>query len=135
VSSTRPDSNDPDVAAFLQKARRDLEVARRLAPDSDFKDVVCFHAQQAAEKALKAAMLALGLEALRTHDLDLLLASLEETDPGWKALQEMCESLADFAVAPRYPGWEETAPDIKPQDAINNATFVVRFVEKRLVRA
>ena len=40
----------------------------------------------------------------------------------------MCEALSDFAVSPRYPEWELTAPDADPAEAVNNAILVFMFV-------
>jgi len=58
---------------WLQKARRDIRVAE-LALGEDLYDEVAFHAQQAAEKALKAVLVALGARPPRTHSLERLLA-------------------------------------------------------------
>jgi HEPN domain-containing protein len=52
---------DPDVESYLRKAERDLTTATRMRADgTEFADVVCFHAQQCAEKALKGLVLSVG---------------------------------------------------------------------------
>ena len=55
---------------------------------------------------LKAALLASGVEPPRTHDLGFLLETLEGIRPIPGGLKEACAALADYGVAPRYPGWE-----------------------------
>ena len=47
--------------AWMHQAQQDLALAQ-LARDNGFHAAACFHASQAAEKALKSALLELGLE-------------------------------------------------------------------------
>lgn len=54
--------------AWLRQARNDLALAT-LARDNGFLAQACYHASQAAEKALKGALLELGIEPPRTHVL------------------------------------------------------------------
>lgn len=57
---------------LLALARRDLRAAEILRDQPEVGDgIVGFHAQQAAEKALKAWLTLLGIEFPRTHDLSL----------------------------------------------------------------
>ena len=112
------------------KARHDPSAAQLLLAREDLADVVCFHAQQTAEKALKAAPIVAGKEPLRTHDLPRLLGELAEGDERWEEIRLACESLSDFAVSPRYPEWELTAPDAGANKAVENARPVLEFVLK-----
>jgi HEPN domain-containing protein len=98
---------DPDlrreVDEWLRYARDDLEVAELVIEQGSVPRAACFHAQQAAEKAIKACLLLLQEGVPRTHDLELLAATLPE---GWR-LRENPSSLTDlsgWAVEPRYPG-------------------------------
>lgn len=61
--------------AWLQQARNDLAMAQ-LARDNDFLAQACYFASQAAEKALKGALLELGVEPPHTHVLNDLLDRL-----------------------------------------------------------
>ena len=102
-----PDPLRLDVEAYLEKAARDLRTAERMSEEpGDFRDVVCFHAQQCAEKSVKAVLIATGTEPPRTHDLERLLESLPSGVPVSPLLAGDCTLLTDFGVAPRYPGWE-----------------------------
>jgi len=103
------------VQQFVSKAEHDLQAALVLGREGDLADIVCFHCQQAVEKMLKAALLASGAEPARTHDLGFLLETLEAIRPIPDGLKEVCAVLADYGVAPRYPGWEA---EVGPVDLV-----------------
>ncbi len=87
---------------LLALARRDLQAAEVLGDHPQVGDgIVGFHAQQAAEKALKAWLTLLGITYPRTHDLSLLLSKLEEAGAEMADLWELLE-LNPFAVQLRY---------------------------------
>ena len=54
--------------AWLKQAHNDLALAR-LVKDNSFMDQACYHAFQAAEQALKGALLELEIEPTHTHVL------------------------------------------------------------------
>jgi HEPN domain-containing protein len=90
--------------AWLRKADNDFKNIRAsLASADPAWDTVCFHAQQAAEKCLKAFLVFLGALPPRTHDLGLLLRLAKDHDPTLDALRADCDSLTDYAVETRYP--------------------------------
>lgn len=69
-----------EALLLLRKAQEDLDVVRKLVSDTDIADsAVGFHAQQAAEKALKAVLAASGDDFPWTHDLRHLMDRLEAT--------------------------------------------------------
>ena len=90
--------------AWLRKAQSDLRAIEILLKDSDFPpDIVCYHAQQAAEKALKALLTAYGVPFPKSHDLVLLNRLLPSTvDVGVQS--RVLAELSYFAVGSRYPG-------------------------------
>lgn len=47
-------------------------------------DGICFHAQQCAEKYLKAVLAEAGLPVVKTHDLTALLDQVLALQPGWE---------------------------------------------------
>jgi HEPN domain-containing protein len=113
----------PDPAAlWAQLAERDLQKARRLAEAPPFPEGVCFYAQQAVEKALKALCCALGAERVpRTHDL-VELAELIEQLGGEAPPSAPLELLSRYAVAARYevpmPGSDEAAEALQMAEAL-----------------
>jgi HEPN domain-containing protein len=100
---------------WIRFADEDLRTARACLNDDDVPPrQACYFAQQAAEKALKACLIACGIAYARSHDLDYLRNLLP---PGWKAhrLQPALGELTEWLVESRYPGdW----PDAIASDAI-----------------
>ncbi len=95
-------------------ARADLHVAEVLAADAEVPGrIVCFHAQQAAEKALKAALVAAEIPFRKTHDV-VVLAGLTPAELA-QALNVLDVAvLQPWAVDGRYPG---DLPDATAQQA------------------
>ena len=99
------------VRSWVEKAEHDLRNAEHtltLESDCPF-DTVCFHAQQCAEKHLKAALVYRGSEVPRTHDLtELLVLVRHGGDVDVEARDT--QLLMPYAVQARYPGiWDATA--------------------------
>jgi HEPN domain-containing protein len=80
-----------------------LNIENNLAAAHVPWDTVSFHAQQAAEKLLKAFLIYHGRPLTRTHDLVSLLTECAKIDPGLAGLQQDCQELSYYAVASRYP--------------------------------
>jgi HEPN domain-containing protein len=124
---------DSEVESYIRKAERDLATAVRMAREGpDFADIVCFHAAQCAEKSLKGLILALGEVPPRTHDLTVLQKALVRLDASSKRLEEFCLALTDYAVAPRYPGWEDLAGEIEIDCVLESSKSVLDHVIARL---
>lgn len=116
---------------WLNRARSDLELARSLKPDVYLEDL-CFHAQQAAEKAVKALLIHYGKPFPYVHDLATLLTLLEQIGVPVPAFIREAERLTRFAVLTRYPS---TAPPIAESEyweAIAVAESVIRWAEEQL---
>ncbi len=94
---------------WLRKARSDLDGARRLLDGSGPYDLVCFHAQQAIEKSLKAVLDIHGSPVERTHDLKRLAIQVRELVPGLDLDAEALSEITPFAVDLRYDSdfWPE----------------------------
>jgi len=70
-----PPPDRPEV--LLHKARQDELVVERLLGDRDVDDdTLGFHAQQAAEKLLKAVLTSRNVDYPRTHNLGVLIELL-----------------------------------------------------------
>ena len=76
-------------------------------------NVACFHAQQCAEKYLKARLVEAGTAFPRTHDLLFLLSLVLPVEPSWGALQPELDTMNKYAIAYRYPGQDATKTDAK----------------------
>ena len=107
---------------WLAKAESDLQTAQHLAgarPDLAF--AIAFHAQQAAEKLIKAALVWRQVEFPKTHDIDRLVELLCESDMALgERLRETC-SLTPYGVDARYPGDLPEPSAIEARDAVGIA--------------
>jgi HEPN domain-containing protein len=93
------------VDGWLAKAREDLAAADvLLGSGANVMDVVAFHAQQAAEKALKALLVRHQVRFGRSHDVEELLGLAEPCAPGISATLSGAAALTIYAVDARYPG-------------------------------
>jgi HEPN domain-containing protein len=83
-----------------------------------------FHAQQAAEKALKAAIIASGTRPARTHDL-LDLSRLLPRD--WEVVRTGADlaGLSRAAVEERYPDVADEPTEADAAAAIEQAQTIV----------
>lgn len=105
----------PSTREWVQKAEEDylaaVDLARRRT--RPVWNSVCFHAQQCAEKYLKARMEEAALPMAKTHDLEVLLNKLLPAEPRWAAFRPALQNLSDYAVDFRYPGQNATKAEAK----------------------
>jgi HEPN domain-containing protein len=96
----------PLTCEWVAKAEGDYATARRenRARRHPNFDAVCFHAQQCAEKYLKALLQENGLVIVRSHNLEALAKPLFATHPLLKESTPGLRTLSSFAVETRYPG-------------------------------
>ena len=122
------------VSRWLIKAEHDLKTAQTmLSVDPPVTDTACFHAQQCAEKCLKAFLVAAGVQAERTHYLPRLVALCAGQDPEFHKLSDTAAELTDYAVTDRYPdNWREI-PEAEAQGAVGRAANAMTFVRSKLI--
>ncbi len=91
---------------WVNKAEGDFHTAQRevRARKHPNYDAACFHAQQCAEKYLKARLIEAGISFPKTHDLNLLLNLVLPIEPLWESYRWSLNLLLDYAVGYRYPG-------------------------------
>lgn len=114
---------------WLEKADHDLITARQtLALQDGPTDTPCFHAQQAAEKALKAVLTCHQVVFPKIHDLMRLLDMSVLLFPALDAYRESLSELSDYAIDVRYPGdwFEPSRNDAKT--ALSVAERIVSMV-------
>ena len=106
------------TAEWAGKAEGDFAMLQRecrARRDPNY-DGACFHAQQCAEKYLKALLCQAGIKFAKIHDLRALLDQALVIEPGWEAFREDLAYLSQFATAYRYPG--EAADQAAAKDAL-----------------
>lgn len=88
---------------LLRKASQDEYVLDKLLDDPAAPDeAIGFHAQQAAEKMLKAVLSARGIRFPFTHALGLLIDLLRDNSVGFPEALETIRALSPYAVDLRY---------------------------------
>ncbi len=100
----------PTTEEWITKAEGDWATMMRehQTLENPNYDAVCFHAQQCAEKYLKARLFDADVSFRRTHDLLNLFDSVLQIETDWTDLEECLTELTVFAVAYRYPGFAAT---------------------------
>jgi HEPN domain-containing protein len=122
------DPTEPQT--WLLRARGNLSLAEK---GGRLKGVLledlCFNAQQAAEKALKAVCLHQGMDIPKTHSLIQLMDILETS--GIEIPQKIRDAdiLTQYAVQSRYPSFMEDVTRDEYRDALKYAADVVFWAE------
>lgn len=122
---------EPAVEIWLRRARSNLTIAQMGRQKGVLLEDLCFEAQQAAEKALKALLIHLSGEYPRTHAFNLLLMRLETHRKVPDAIREVIE-LTDYAVQMRYPGDYYPVSDEEYERAVELASRVLDWVSAQI---
>jgi len=104
MSGSPPDAPQ----AWLERARSDLALARvALQTPGVLAADACFHAQQCAEKALKALLVHRGIAFPRTHVLEMLLDIAQASDVDLPVsiddIVRLTQYASEIRIAPRTP--------------------------------
>jgi HEPN domain-containing protein len=102
------------VGDWIRKADLDFDTVVRLIAEERFRDIVAFHAQQAAEKYLKALLTRRQVEFPKTHVIRALLALIRPVEPALAQSLDGASWLSPFGAEIRYPG---DRPETTPGDA------------------
>jgi len=94
-------------------------------------DAACFHAQQSAEKYLKAYLAYVGAEYPFTHNLAKLAELCAGFDPAFREIVRVVEPLTPFAVEMRYDSDFWPSAEVA-EEARSLALEVKRLVTSRL---
>jgi len=119
---------------WLRRARSNLARAEsdRDLPEVLYEDL-CFDAQQAAEKSLKAVLVHRRVSFPKTHDINVLLGLLCGCGVDVPDEIRQTDSLTGFAVGSRYPGLTEPVTQEEYEQAVELAQRVLRWAESLIV--
>ena len=119
-----------DPREWLNRARSNLAKAGTSpgTPEIYLEDL-CFDAQQAAEKAIKAVLIHLDVRFPYVHDLAQLLTLVERSGQSIPEPAQRARGLSDYAVGTRYPGLAEPVTWDDYDEAVATAEAVVRWAE------
>ncbi len=123
---------NPLTLEWVEKAEGDFATAQReiRARKKPNFDAVCFHAQQTAEKYLKACLQEAGKEIPRIHNLVELVSLCLEVDATFTVLEIELRGLDGYAVSTRYPG--QTASKEEAQSAVKTTKNIRKFLRLKL---
>jgi HEPN domain-containing protein len=123
------------VRGWIEKAESDLKNAGlALGAGEDCPaDTVAFHAQQCAEKYLKALLAMESTDFPKTHDLGALIALLPATGVMRLSVEEQ-RRLTSYATVTRYPGDYEPVTLAEARRAVVLARRVRKHVRSLLPR-
>ena len=122
---------DDNTQLWLQFANADLETASFLY-DKQYPrqlEIICYHCQQAGEKAIKALYIAKDIPGgiPRKRDLWFLLEQMKNAVKIPESIYDAAEKLDPYAIVFRYPG-ENRVDDYRAKQAINLAKTIVEWV-------
>ncbi len=120
-----------DPREWMNRARSNLALAKNRIPEAYLEDL-CFEAQQAAEKAIKAVLITRCIEFPYVHDLNRLLALLEEAGEIIPETIRKAESLTTYAITTRYPSAGKPISLQEYREALEIAEAVFQWAEERL---
>ncbi len=110
------------VEQWLQYGDEDLLLAKHgmtLKSRVPYR-LIAYHAQQCAEKHLKAYLVLSRLDFPYTHNLGRLI-ELAQNTRGWPEALLEAEELTPYAITTRYPGEDEPVTADEAQRAIDIA--------------
>lgn len=123
--------NPDDPLAWAKLAEEDWRLSVSLLRRKRLPiQAICFHAQQSAEKYLKALLVSRQFYFPKTHDLVFLNRLCEQTGILTGFAAEDLALLTDFAVQARYPGEEPTEEEARR--AVEIARSVRAFARRWL---
>lgn len=117
---------------WINRARSNLAIARQPKHPDVYWEDLCFESQQAAEKALKAVLLAKGIRFRFVHDLSEHLTLLEQAGIELPEEVRSAAILTDYSVEARYPGPYEPVTETEFRESLAIAEAVVDWAEKMM---
>jgi HEPN domain-containing protein len=119
-----------DPREWLNRARSNLAHALEVSPEVLHEDL-CFDAQQAAEKSIKAVFIGRGDTFPYIHELAKLLRRLQKNGVTIPKYVWDADKLTRFAAVMRYPG-EDAVSRREYRRAVRIAAAVLRWAERQV---
>jgi HEPN domain-containing protein len=118
---------------WLYRAKEDIAVIDNLFNTDPvlYASTICFHAQQAVEKFLKAFLVYHNIDFPRTHDVDFLLLECRKIDS--TDFDVDLASLSDFGVNLRYPD-DFYIPDREETTQYRDIAHTIREIIERKIK-
>lgn len=116
---------------WMSHANSDLSLAKIGQGNKDvLPEQICFHTQQAVEKALKAVLLFSNIDFPFTHDLEELVSILKNEGILFPPSISDVGILTPYAVEARYPGYLEEISEDEVEETISLAEKVLKWASE-----
>ena len=116
------------VSEWLRYARMDYDAAMHLRNVHPMPiEIICYHGQQAGEKALKSVLIHRGKEVPHIHDTLRLWELVAALEPTLSSLRAQSSYLRRFASLTRYPN-ELDLNESDMNRALDDARTIVEAV-------
>ncbi len=127
---SKSDSSIPgSPKEWLERAKSNLALARAEKPEGVFWEDMCYNAQQAAEKALKAALQYYHITFRYIHDLEELIENFEKNGVAFPSDLKQATILTQYAIETRYPGHFDEITEDDYRQALEIAERLVDWAE------
>lgn len=125
--------NNDILKEWVSFSKKDLETALFLSENMRPRplEIICFHCQQAAEKALKAFILANNIMPPKSHELNMLCDICKSSDNSFSSISDYCGDITLYGVQPRYPH-EMDISDVDTDNALKKSKSICDFVFEKL---
>ena len=124
------------VRQWLVYADEDLRLAQcglTLTSECPYR-LIAYHAQQCAEKCLKAYLVYRRIDFPYTHNISRLLELCVEQQVNWPETIQKAKELTSYAITTRYPNEDEEVTREESEQAIHIATQVQQIVRISLIQ-
>ena len=128
--------NQPEAGSpgdWLRYAKSDLAIASQPAGPDVLRDTLCYHAQQTAEKSLKAVLVWAKVTFPRAHSIQLLMDLLPSSAEHPPEAEKLVR-LTDYAFISRYPGEFEEASEEEWMEAVRLAHAALEWATRVVAR-
>lgn len=117
---------------WLEYARWDWQAANHLTTAGpELYKIICYHCEQAVEKALKGFLVFHEVGFPRTHDLVELCKLCIEIDLRYYEIAEDCSELAGYGTQMRYPSGIQV-DETEMKEALAACEVIMEFIESSL---
>ena len=126
MDAESPEFRTLEVRGWLLRASEDLRAGRHdLTASPPLLNDVAFHAQQCAEKAMKAYLVHREQPFRKTHNLTELGGAVARLEPSLAELMRSASLMTEFAWRFRYPGELATVSQEDAMRALDTAESVL----------
>lgn len=121
------------IKNWLFRANEDIAVIKDLTNFGTeyYTSTICFHAQQATEKFLKAFLVYHNVDFPRTHDTDYLIYECQKINSDEFNIDLI--NLTDFGVSVRYPD-DFYIPEVKEALKYKDIAIKVKHTVEELIK-